>query len=37
LEATESIFAPVGRELALLERLEVALQRLLGAGDLGAD
>ncbi|MGH3008977.1 MAG: hypothetical protein ACRDLM_06160 [Gaiellaceae bacterium] len=37
LQADESIFAAFGGELALLEGLVVALQRLLGARDLSAD
>ncbi len=36
LQPDESIFAALGRELAPFESLVVALQRLFGAGDLGA-
>jgi hypothetical protein len=37
LEAREALLAALVRELSLLEGLVVALQGLLGAGDLGAD
>jgi hypothetical protein len=37
LEPREPLLAAVGGELSLLEGLVVALERLLGAGDLGAD
>jgi hypothetical protein len=37
LEANEPGFAALACERALLEGFVVALQRLLGAGDLGAD
>ena len=37
LEAGEAVFAAFGCELALFEGFVVALQRLLGAGDFGAD
>ncbi|HUZ98448.1 MAG TPA: hypothetical protein VMU74_03735 [Gaiellaceae bacterium] len=37
LQAREPVLAAFGRELALFEGFVVALQGLLGAGDLGAD
>jgi hypothetical protein len=37
LEPREPFVAPLGQELALFEGLVVALECLLGTGDLGAD
>jgi hypothetical protein len=37
LKARQPLLAALGRELVLLEGLVVALERVLGAGDLGAD